>query len=151
MKKRILSIISGLILISIFAVSCSEKKGTDPTNDTTPTTPNKGIQTYQGNWQVEGKDYNQSPISGTINIDANGTITGNVQGIIGEGQSITKDKITDRGNETYEITMMEQDGFKQVFECTFTSDKAAEWKMKQYGTGAPADGIVAGQGTLTKQ
>ncbi|WP_300759398.1 hypothetical protein [uncultured Brachyspira sp.] len=122
MKNKILSIISGLILISIFAVSCGEKKGTDPT----PPTPNKGIQTYQGNWQVEGKDYNQSPISGTINIDANGTITGNVQYVIQEGQSITKDKITDKGNETYEITMMEQDGFKQVFECTFTSDKAAE-------------------------
>ena len=45
---------------------------------------------------------------------------------------------------------MEQDGFKQVFECTFTSDKSAEWKIKQYGTGVPADGIVAGQGTLTK-
>ena len=146
MKKRILSIISGLILISLFAVSCSDKKGTDPT-----TTPNKGIQTYQGNWQIDGQDVNQTPINGTITIASDGTITGNVQGIIGEGQSITKDKITDKGNETYEITMMEQDGFKQVFECTFTSDKAAEWKMKQYGTGVPADGIVAGQGTLTKQ
>ena len=144
MKKRILSIISLLILISIFAVSCSEK-GTDPTN-----TPNKGIQTYQGDWKLEGQDYNQTPVSGTINIAANGTITGNVKNLIQEGQSITKDKITDKGNETYEITIMEQDGFKQVFECTFTSDKSAEWKIKQYGTGVPADGIVAGQGTLTK-
>ena len=149
MKKRILSIISGLILISLFAVSCSDKKGTDPTN--TPSTPNKGIQTYQGNWKVDGQDVNQTPISGTITIASDGTITGNVEGIIGEGQSITKDKITDKGNETYEITIMEQDGFKQVFECTFTSDKSAEWKIKQYVTGAPADGIVAGQGTLTKQ
>ena len=119
MKKRILSIISGLILISLFAVSCSDKKGTDPT--TTPTTPNKGIQTYQGNWQVEGKDVNGQTVSGTINISSDGTITGNVQYVIQEGQSITKDKITDKGNETYEITMMEQDGLKQVFECTFTS------------------------------
>ena len=68
MKNKILSIISGLILISIFAVSCGEKKGTDPTNDTTTTTPNKGIQTYQGNWQVEGKDVNGQTVSGTINI-----------------------------------------------------------------------------------
>ena len=144
MKKRILSIISLLILISIFAVSCSEK-GTDPTN-----TPNKGIENYQGDWKLEGQDYNQAPVSGTINIAANGTITGNVKNLIQEGQSITKDKITDKGNETYEITIMEQDGLKQVFECTFTSDKSAEWKIKQYGTGVPADGIVAGQGTLTK-
>ncbi|PPS21427.1 hypothetical protein [Brachyspira murdochii] len=147
MKNKILSIISLLILISLFAISCGDKKGTDPT----PPTPNKGIQTYQGNWKVEGKDASGQTVSGTINISSDGTITGNVQGIIGEGQSITKDKITDKGNETYEITMMEQDGFKQVFECTFTSDKAAEWKIKQYGTGVPADGIVAGQGTLTKQ
>lgn len=146
MKKRILSIISLLILISLFAVSCSEK-GTDPTN-----TPNKGIQTYQGNWKVEGKDINTPPntISGTITITSDGTITGNVPPLVSEGQPITKDKITDKGNETYEITIMEQDGFKQVFECTFTSDKSAEWKIKQYGTGVPADGIVAGQGTLTK-
>ena len=144
MKKRILSIISLLILISIFAVSCSEK-GTDPTN-----TPNKGIQTYQGNWKVEGKGVNQSSISGTMTIASDGTITGNVPYLVSDGQPITKDKITDKGNETYEITIMEQDGFKQVFECTFTSDKSAEWKIKQYGTGVPADGIVAGQGTLTK-
>lgn len=144
MKKRILSIILGLILISIFAVSCSEK-GTDPTN-----TPNKGIQTYQGNWQIDGQDVNQTPINGTITIASDGTITGNVPPLVSEGQPITKDKITDKGNETYEITIMEQDGFKQVFECTFTSDKSAEWKIKQYGTGVPADGIVAGQGTLTK-
>lgn len=144
MKKRILSIILGLILISIFAVSCSEK-GTDPTN-----TPNKGIQTYQGNWQIDGQDVNQTPINGTITIASDGTITGNVPPLVSEGQPITKDKITEKGNETYEITIMEQDGFKQVFECTFTSDKSAEWKIKQYGTGVPADGIVAGQGTLTK-
>lgn len=147
MKKRILSIISLLILISLFAVSCSEK-GTDPTN--TPSTPNKGIENYQGDWKLEGQDVNQTPINGTITIASNGTITGNVPPLVSEGQPITKDKITDKGNETYEITIMEQDGFKQVFECTFTSDKSAEWKIKQYGTGVPADGIVAGQGTLTK-
>ena len=145
MKKRILSIISLLILISIFAVSCSEK-GTDPTN-----TPNKGIQTYQGDWKLEGQDYNQTPVSGTINIAANGTITGNVKNLIQEGQSITKDKITDKGNETYEITIMEQDGLKQVFECTFTSDKSAEWKIKQTGAQVPGGSAVAGQGTLARQ
>ena len=145
MKKRILSIISLLILISLFAVSCSDKKGTDPT-----TTPNKGIQTYQGNWKVDGQDVNQTPINGTITIASDGTITVNIQGLIDPSMPITKDKITEKGNETYEITIMEQDGVKQVFECTFTSDKSAEWKIKQYGTGVPADGIVAGQGTLTK-
>ena len=146
MKKRILSIISGLILISLFAVSCSDKKGTDPT-----TTPNKGIQTYHGNWKLDGKDVSGQTISGTITITSDGTITGNVYPLVSEGQPITKDKITDKGNEVYEIIMYEQGGFKQVFECTFTSDKSATWKIKQYGAGAPADGIVAGQGTLAKQ
>ena len=146
MKKRILSIISGLILISLFAVSCSDKKGTDPT-----TTPNKGIQTYQGDWKIEGKDINGQTMSGTINIDANGTITGNAYGIIGPGDSITKDKITDKGNEVYEIIMYEQGGFKQVFECTFTSDKAATWKIKQTGSQVPGGSAVAGQGTLARQ
>ena len=145
MKKRILSIISLLILISLFAVSCSEK-GTDPTN-----TPNKGIENYQGDWKLEGQDYNQAPVSGTINIAANGTITVNVKNLIQEGQSITKDKITDKGNETYEITIMEQDGLKQVFECTFTSDKAATWKIKQTGAQVPGGSAVAGQGTLARQ
>ena len=150
MKNKILSIISGLILISIFAVSCGEKKGTDPTNDTTPTTPNKGIQTYQGDWKVDGKDDAQNTISGTINIDASGTITGNIQGLIDPSMPITKDKITDKGNEVYEIIMYEQGGFKQVFECTFTSDKAATWKIKQTGAQVPGGSAVAGQGTLTK-
>ena len=121
MKNKILSIISGLILISIFAVSCGEKKGTDPT-----TTPNKGIQTYQGNWKVEGKDYNQSPISGTINIDANGTITGNVPPIVNEDQPITKDKITDKGNETYEINMSEHG---MIYEFTFSNDNSGSFKI----------------------
>ena len=121
MKNKILSIISGLILISIFAVSCGEKKGTDPTN-----TPNKGIQTYKGNWKVEGKDYNQSPISGTINIDANGTITGNVPPIVNEDQPITKDKITDKGNETYEINMSEHG---MIYEFTFSNDNSGSFKI----------------------
>ena len=146
MKKRILSIISGLILISLFAVSCSDKKGTDPT-----TTPNKGIQTYQGDWKVDGKDDAQNTISGTINIDASGTITGNIQGLIDPSMPITKDKITDKGNEVYEIIMYEQGGFKQVFECTFTSDKAATWKIKQTGAQVPGGSAVAGQGTLARQ
>lgn len=125
MKNKILSIISLLILISIFAVSCGEKKGTDPTN-----TPNKGIQTYQGNWKVEGKDINTPPntISGTITITSDGTITGNLYPLVSEDQPITKDKITEKGNETYEITM-EQDGFKQVFECTFSSDNSGSFKI----------------------
>ncbi|PCG20479.1 hypothetical protein [Brachyspira sp. G79] len=126
MKKRILSIISGLILISIFAVSCGEKKGTDPTNDTTPTTPNKGIQTYQGDWQVEGKDANGQTVSGTINIDANGTITGNLYPLVSEDQPITKDKITDKGNETYEINMSE---YSMIYEFTFSSDNSGSFKI----------------------
>lgn len=139
MKKRILSIISGLILISIFAVSCGEKKGTDPT-------PNKGIETYQGDWQVEGKDVNQSSISGTINIDANGTITGNVQGIIGEGQSITKDKITDKGNETYEIDMSE---YSMIYEFTFSSDNSGSFKI--FVSSPDGNKYEGGSGTLKRQ
>ena len=140
MKKRILSIISGLILISIFAVSCSEK-GTDPTN-----TPNKGIQTYQGDWKLEGQDYNQAPVSGTINIAANGTITGNVKNLIQEGQSITKDKITDKGNETYEINMSE---YSMIYEFTFANNDSGSFKI--FVSAPDGNKYEGGSGTLTRQ
>ncbi|WP_300742962.1 hypothetical protein [uncultured Brachyspira sp.] len=142
MKKRILSIISLLILISIFAVSCSEK-GTDPTN-----TPNKGIQTYQGNWKVEGKDINTPPntISGTITITSDGTITGNVPPLVSEGQPITKDKITDKGNETYEINMSE---YNMIYEFTFSSDNSGSFKIFVSAPGG--NKYEGGSGTLTRQ
>ena len=140
MKKRILSIISGLILISLFAVSCSNKKGTDPT-----TTPNKGIQTYQGNWKVDGKDDAQNTISGTINIDANGTITGNIQGLIDPSMPITKDKITDKGNETYEINMSE---YSMIYEFTFANNDSGTWKVFVSLNGNKQE---SASGTLTRQ
>lgn len=140
MKKRILSIISLLILISLFAVSCSEK-GTDPTN-----TPNKGIQTYQGDWKLEGQDYNQAPVSGTINIAANGTITGNVPYLVSDGQPITKDKITDKGNETYEINMSEHN---MIYEFTFSSDNSGSFKIFVSAPGG--NKYEGGSGTLTRQ
>ncbi|WP_020005148.1 hypothetical protein [Brachyspira innocens] len=142
MKNKILSIISLLILISIFAVSCGDKKGTDPT----PPTPNKGIQTYQGNWKVEGKDASGQTVSGTINISSDGTITGNVQGIIGEGQSITKDKITDRGNETYEINMSE---YSMIYEFTFSSDNSGSFKI--FVSSPDGNKYEGGSGTLKRQ
>ena len=142
MKKRILSIISGLILISLFAVSCSDKKGTDPT-----TTPNKGIQTYQGDWKIEGKDINGQTMSGTINIDANGTITGNAYGIIGPGDSITKDKITDKGNETYEINMSESE-YNMIYEFTFANNDSGTWKVFVSLNGNKQE---SASGTLTRQ
>ena len=140
---RALSVISLLILISIFAVSCSDKKGTDPT-----TTPNKGIQTYHGNWKVEGKDINTPPntVSGTINISSDGTITGNVQGIIGEGQSITKDKITDKGNETYEINMSEHG---MIYEFTFSNDNSGSFKI--FVSSPDGNKYEGGSGTLKRQ
>ena len=143
MKKRILSIISLLILISLFAVSCSDKKGTDPTN-----TPNKGIQTYQGNWKVEGKDINTPPntISGTITITSDGTITGNVPPLVSEGQPITKDKITDKGNETYEINMSE---YNMIYEFTFSSDNSGSFKIFVSAPGG--NKYEGGSGTLTRQ
>ena len=140
MKNKILSIISGLILISIFAVSCSEK-GTDPTN-----TPNKGIQTYQGNWQVEGKDYNQSPISGTITITSDGTITGNVPYLVSDGQPITKDKITEKGNETYEINMSEHG---MIYEFTFSNDNSGSFKI--FVSSPDGNKYEGGSGTLKRQ
>ena len=140
MKKRILSIISLLILISIFAVSCSEK-GTDPTN-----TPNKGIENYQGDWKLEGQDYNQAPVSGTINIAANGTITGNVKNLIQEGQSITKDKITDKGNETYEINMSE---YSMIYEFTFANNDSGSFKI--FVSAPDGNKYEGGSGTLTRQ
>lgn len=140
---RALSVISLLILISIFAVSCSDKKGTDPT-----TTPNKGIQTYHGNWKVEGKDINTPPntVSGTINISSDGTITGNVQGIIGEGQSITKDKITDKGNETYEINMSEHG---MIYEFTFSNDNSGSFKI--FVSSPDGNKYEGSSGTLKRQ
>ena len=140
MKKRILSIISLLILISIFAVSCSEK-GTDPTN-----TPNKGIQTYQGNWKVEGKVVNQSSISGTMTIASDGTITGNVPYLVSDGQPITKDKITDKGNETYEINMSE---YNMIYEFTFANNDSGTWKV--FVSAPDGNKYEGGSGTLTRQ
>ena len=140
MRKRILSIISGLILISLFAVSCSDKKGTDPT-----TTPNKGIQTYQGNWQVDGQDVNQTPINGTITITSDGTITGNVPPLVNEGQPITKDKITDKGNETYEINMSE---YSMIYEFTFANNDSGTWKVFVSLNGNKQE---SASGTLTRQ
>ena len=140
MRKRILSIISGLILISLFAVSCSDKKGTDPT-----TTPNKGIQTYQGNWQVDGQDVNQTPINGTITITSDGTITGNVPPLVNEGQPITKDKITDKGNETYEINMSE---YSMIYEFTFSNNDSGTWKVFVSLNGNKQE---SASGTLTRQ
>lgn len=143
MKNKILSIISGLILISIFAVSCSEK-GTDPTN-----TPNKGIQTYQGDWQVEGKGVNQSSISGTMTIASDGTITGNVPYLVSDGQPITKDKITDRGNETnetYEINMSEH---QMIYEFTFSSDNSGSFKI--FVSSPDGNKYEGGSGTLKRQ
>lgn len=139
---RALSVISLLILISLFAISCGDKKGTDPT----PPTPNKGIQTYQGNWKVEGKDASGQTVSGTINISSDGTITGNVQGIIGEGQSITKDKITDRGNETYEINMSE---YSMIYEFTFSSDNSGSFKI--FVSSPDGNKYEGGSGTLKRQ
>ena len=141
MKKRILSIISGLILISLFAVSCSDKKGTDPTN-----TPNKGIQTYQGNWKVEGKDVNQSPINGTITITSDGTITGNLPPLVSEVQPITKDKITDKGNEVYEINMSE---YSMIYEFTFSNSDSGTWKI--FVSAPDGNKYEGGSGTLTRQ
>ncbi|MEI0558907.1 hypothetical protein [Brachyspira intermedia] len=143
MKKRILSIISGLILISLFAVSCSDKKGTDPTN--TPSTPNKGIHTYQGNWKVDGQDVNQTPISGTINIASDGTITGNVPPLVSEGQPITKDKITDKGNEVYEINMSE---YSMIYEFTFSNSDSGTWKVFVSLNGNKQE---SASGSLTRQ
>ena len=138
MKSRILSVISLLILISIFALSCS-KKGTDPTT-------NKGIQTYEGNWKVEGKDVNQSPINGTINIASDGTITGNVPPLVSEGQPITKDKITDKGNEVYEINMSE---YSMIYEFTFSNDNSGSFKIFVSAPGG--NKYEGGSGTLTRQ
>ena len=143
MKKRILSIISGLILISLFAVSCSDKKGTDPTN--TPSTPNKGIQTYQGNWKLDGKDVSGQTISGTITITSDGTITGNVPSLVNEGQPITKDKITDKGNETYEINMSE---YSMIYEFTFANNDSGTWKVFVSLNGNKQE---SASGTLTRQ
>ena len=140
MKKRILSIISLLILISIFAVSCSEK-GTDPTN-----TPNKGIQTYHGNWKLDGKDVSGQTISGTITITSDGTITGNVPSIVNEDQPITKDKITDKGNETYEINMSEHN---MIYEFTFSSDNSGSFKI--FFSAPGGNKYEGGSGTLTRQ
>lgn len=140
MKNKILSIISGLILISIFAVSCSEK-GTDPTN-----TPNKGIQTYQGNWKVDVKDVSGQTISGTINISSDGTITGNLYPFVSEDQPITKDKITEKGNETYEINMSEHN---MIYEFTFSNDNSGSFKI--FVSSPDGNKYEGGSGTLKRQ
>ncbi|MEI0540453.1 hypothetical protein [Brachyspira pulli] len=65
--------------------------------------------------------------------------------MIQEGQSITKDKITDKGNETYEINMSEY----MIYEFTFSSDNSGSFKIFVSAPGG--NKYEGGSGTLTRQ
>ena len=84
-------------------------------------------------------------ISGTITITSDGTITGNVPPLVNEGQPITKDKITDKGNETYEINMSE---YSMIYEFTFANNDSGTWKVFVSLNGNKQE---SASGTLTRQ
>ncbi|WP_157154260.1 hypothetical protein [Brachyspira murdochii] len=80
-----------------------------------------------------------------MTIASDGTITGNVPYLVSDGQSITKDKITDKGNETYEINMSK---YSMIYEFTFSSDNSGSFKIFVLLNGNKYEG---GSGTLKRQ
>ena len=107
MTKKILLIISAVILVSFLIIGCS--------NNTT--TPNKGIETYQGNWQPKDTS---NPYGGTFTINADGSIN------MGGSETIQKGQITDKGNEVYEFSV-------QGYTVTLTFKDASNCIMNQGG------------------
>ena len=111
MTKKILSIAAAIILASLLMIGCSNKT-TDPT-------PNKGIETYQGNWQP--KDTSK-PYGSTFTINSDGSINMHDS----EGATIQKNQITDKGNEVYEFSI-------QGYTITLTFKDVSNCIMNQGG------------------
>ena len=118
MKRKNLLIIVSVFFASFLAFSCSNKN-TDPT---TTTTANKGIETYQGNWYMEGYPYEY--IFMTINSD------GSIDFRYMEGApTINKSQITDKGNEVYEFLLIDSTvtiTFTDNTHCNFNSKELPE-------------------------
>lgn len=114
MKRKNLLIIVSVFFASFLAFSCSNKN-TDPT---TTTTANKGIETYQGNWGIEG--YTEQ-IFMIINSD------GSIDFRYMEGApTIDKSKITDKGNEVYEFLLVDS-----TVTITFTDNNHCSFSQKE--------------------
>ena len=115
MKRKNLLIIVSVFFASFLAFSCSNNN-TDPT--TTTTTTNKGIETYQGNWAIEG--YTEQ-IFMTINSD------GSIAFYYSLGApTINKSQITDKGNEVYEFLLVDS-----TVTITFTDNNHCSFSQKE--------------------
>ncbi|MBW5396330.1 hypothetical protein [Brachyspira pilosicoli] len=124
MSKKILSLV--LFLVSVLAVSCSNK---DKTGD--GGTTSQGIAKYAGTWQLTSTA-KQATIP-TITISSDGAVT-----FSGE----TSTNVTDKGNETYEVKFTPANEDESILTLTFTSDTAGTFTLS---------GTISANGTLTKQ
>ncbi|MEI0612724.1 hypothetical protein [Brachyspira pilosicoli] len=144
MSKKFLSLISVLFLVSILAVSCSNK---DKTGDggTTP----QGIAKHAGSWDFK-EDSSTGNGSGTITIKEDGS----VNFTIAQKPYTTKD-VADKGNETYEAKFVDEDPNGEIsstliLTLTFNSDnKTGSYEVKIIDTNTQETQIK--NGTLTKQ
>ncbi|WP_297244645.1 hypothetical protein [uncultured Brachyspira sp.] len=114
MTKKILSIAAAVILVSFLMIGCGNK-----TTDPAKVSPNKGIETYQGNWKP--KDTSK-PYGGTFTINSDGSINMHDS----EGTTIQKNQITDKGNEVYEFSI-------QGYTITLTFKDVSNCIMNQGG------------------
>lgn len=127
MSKKFLSLISVLFLVSVLAISCSNK---DKTGD--GGTTSQGIAKYAGTWQLTPTIANL-----TITISNDGTVT---------FRDDKSTNVADKGNETYEVKFSPANEGESILTLTFTSDTAGTFTLsisdKPEGSGS---------GTMTKQ
>lgn len=123
MSKKFLSLISVLFLVTVLAVSCSNKDKTGSS---------KGLGYYAGTWILTPTIENL-----TITISNDGSVT------FGDDKSTS---VTDKGNETYEVKFTPANEGESILTLTFTSDTAGTFTLS-----IPDNPEGSGSGTLTKQ
>ena len=138
MNKKLLSLISGLFLVSVLAVSCSNK---DKTGDGGTTT--QGIAKHAGTWDFKEDSSTGGTGSGTITIKEDGSVNVNAKGV-----DFNSNNVTDKGNETYEAKFIgESDAETLVLTLKFNDDGITGY-YESKTIDAPS---TTNTGTLTKQ
>ncbi|MEI0595424.1 hypothetical protein [Brachyspira pilosicoli] len=130
MNKKLLSLISVLFLVSVLAVSCSNKDKTGSDSSTS-----KGLAHYAGTWQLTPTAKQTTIPTITITISNDGYVTF-------DGEKSTS--VTDKGNETYEVKFSPANEGESILTLTFTNDTTGTFTLSL------ASGEI-GSGTLTKQ
>ena len=149
MTKKILLIISAVILASFLAISCGDKN-TDPT--ITPPTKEEVVK-FQGTWggevsKISGASEMSPKWGGYFTINADGSIKDETT-----TQTIALDKINKVSDNVFEFTFeATQEGVKMTFKhkVDFTDNNAPKdtlvWTMEAQGQSASA----TYEGTLMK-